>query len=92
MGNDLYLNMEYDIIEDTYKIDTNIKTHLAKDVVSEFLRTQIGAGRDLSKMKEDDKYNISIKLNLNMDDFTCIDNCGNKGLRDGILLNYIKTQ
>jgi len=90
MKNDLYLNIKYDIVNDTYEIDTNIKTDLVKDIVSEFLRTQVGTGKDFSKMKEDDKYNISIKLNLNRDNFTCSDNCGNKGLRDGILLNYIK--
>jgi hypothetical protein len=90
MGHELYINITFDINKDTYKIDSDIKEEKIKDIISDFLRMQIGKGKDSSPAKQLDEYNISIKIDLTEDVFTCSHNCGNDGLRDGILLNYVK--
>ena len=36
-------------------------------------------------------YNIRISIDLETDTFHCSYDCGNKGLREGILLDYIRT-
>ena len=88
--NHLFIDLEYDINQDTHKIRTNIRKDLVYDTLSTFLSTQIGQGADKRKANERDIYHIRIGLDLTDDIFTISDDTGNKGLRDGILLAIIR--
>jgi len=83
----LFLNIEYDIENDKYKFNSNAKEY--RTIIENFLRSQIGAGQDNRKPVEKDIYNISIELDLSNDSFKSSDDCGNYGLRDGILMNAL---
>lgn len=81
------LELLYDLNNDSFDISGN-----AKDpdyIVKEFLMTQIGKGVDNSKANEKEKYAINIQLDLEFDTFSCAHDCGNLGLRDGILQRFI---
>lgn len=45
-----------------------------------------------NKKEVRDVYTICVKLNMSNDSFSVIDDCGNKGSRDGILLSFIKEE
>ena len=89
MSSDLYLNLKYDLKDDSFEIDTNIKQEKIKDIISDFLRSQIGKGKDDSKSNEHDIYEINLLLDLSCDEFNCNHNCGNSSLREGILIRYL---
>ena len=82
------LNLLYNVKEDKFTVNTDLKD--PKDMVSEFLRLQIGAGVDKTEPNRTDEYYIKIQVDLAIDGFTCEHNCGNLGLRDGILMRYLK--
>jgi len=88
--NSLFINLEYNLDKDTHKIRTNVRKDLVYDTISTFLSTQIGQGADEKKANERKIYHIKIGLDLSLDTFTVSDNTGNKGLRDGILLEIVK--
>ncbi len=88
---DLFLNVEFEIKKKDFEHDTNIKEGKVKDIVCEFLRGQIGEGEDNSPANNHDIYKININLDLNGDVFTVKSNCGNLGLRDGILMVFQNT-
>lgn len=85
----LKLQLQYDVADDTFSVDTNIREENICDVVSEFLREQTGAGVDKSTRNDRDVYTIQISLDLSCDKFTGKSNCGNLGLRDGIIMRYL---
>ena len=85
--NDIDLKLVFDINSNSYEVSGNAKD--PKGLVSEFLRTQIGKGADNNKAEERDKYTILINLDLSEDVFSVCNDCGNKGLRDGILQQFI---
>lgn len=91
MKNVLKLRINYNIADDTFDYISNIKSDQIKKIVSEFLRTQLGKGEDLSEADKRDCYSIEIHLDLSYDCFSVSHNCGNKGLRDGILMEFIKS-
>ena len=80
------LHIIYDIDNDTFEIKGNAL--YPKNTVKNFLRTQIGTGKDFSPPNNKSKYNIVIDLDLTDDTFYIQDDCGNKGVRDGILLRF----
>lgn len=90
MPNDLFLNLTYDVTNNRFDVLTNIKENKIAHVVINFLRTQVGAGKDHTPPNVYSKYSISLELDLSEDTFTCLHNCGSKGLREGILLEYLK--
>jgi hypothetical protein len=86
----LFVELKYDINKDSFDISTNMKKEAVPNIVENFLRSQIGAGEDNSEPNKLDIYNIKIKVDLSDDTFLVNHNCGNKGLRDGILLRFLK--
>ncbi|MBU1178959.1 hypothetical protein KKB69_01290 [Patescibacteria group bacterium] len=94
MGLDLFLKIDYGIEIDKFHHCTNIKEECVSDIVSDFLCGQIGAGVDDSKANDQDIYEIDIFeidifVNFADDSFACRHNCGNKGLREGILMRFL---
>lgn len=85
----LYIRVDYNIKTDTYKLESNIKNSSHEEVITNFLQNEMGKGSDSRLPNNLDNYTIIIYLNLSYDSFTCKDNCGNYGLRDGILLNFL---
>lgn len=81
----------------TYPIDstkipsirTNAKPEALKEILTEFLRTQIGLGEDKSSPNEQDYYTITISLQLERDVFTVKSDTGNKGLTTGIVMEVL---
>ena len=82
----LFIEIAYDIKKDKSKINTNVKREQVPDLLSEFLRTQMGQGADSRKAKERNVYYIKVEIDLSYDSFRVTDDTGNKSLRDGILL------
>lgn len=90
MSLEVFANVIYDIEhpENSY-IETNIKKDLVSDFISDFIRTQIGAGEDKCKAIEIDVYHINITCDMSCDSFSCDHDTGNKGLREGILMDVV---
>lgn len=87
----LYVKFVYPI-DEPHKFtcdDTNIKRELLGGIVSGFIRSQTGAGVDNTPPNELDVYTIKLSVDLSTDHFTCVCDCGNKGLRDGILIDIL---
>jgi hypothetical protein len=87
----LYINIKYNINTNKYEFDSNIKSERQSSIIEDFLRCQLGRGEDDRPDADRDEYNISINLHLSDDTFYSKDDCGNYGLRDGILLNALKS-
>lgn len=87
----LFVEFTYPINEPgKFKYESNIKSESLADIVADFIRSQTGAGVDNSPANEkDDVYTIRLTLDLSDDSFGCSHNCGNKGLRDGILMDIL---
>lgn len=87
MALDIYLNVTYPVDEpEKFKIETNAKAEAVADLIEDFIHDQIGAGTDRSQANELDVYEIILAIDLSDDSWRIKDDCGNKGLRDGILL------
>lgn len=78
----------YNLKKDTFEVSGNAKD--PKAIVSEFLRAQTGAGADHNPPNKLDEYTILINLDLAEDYFSVCHDCGNKGLREGILMRFLK--
>ena len=89
MTAELFMTITLDFPTNRLSYKGNVKEEQVKDLVSKFLRLQIGKGADDSKTNEIDLYEITIFLDLSFDNFSCKHNCGNLGLRDGILMSFL---
>jgi hypothetical protein len=72
-----------------YTYQTNIKEGHLVDIVSNFIKRQIGAGADHKPPEIRDIYHIRLEIDLTYDIFYCKHDCGNLGLRDGILVDIL---
>lgn len=71
-------------------IKSDIKREYWEEVLSAYLRNQMGAGKDPTPAVDRDEYEIIIQLDVaDGDTFYSKHNCGNKGLRDGILMEVL---
>jgi len=86
----LYLNIRYTVEADTFETESNIKPAHRAEVLEGFLRCQIGKGEDATPAEEREVYTIKIQLDLTDDTYYVEHDCGNKGLRDGILMRVLK--
>jgi len=85
-ANGLYVDLTYNLKADSVKCQSNIKDHLMSDLLLDFLRTQIGKGADESPPADRKNYHVRLGLDLSNDSWTVqYDDCGNLGLRDGII-------
>lgn len=89
----LSITVKFPINEPTrYEILSDIHREMVIDVIAEFVRAQIGAGRNLSPPERHAVYEIHLQLDLSSDKFYCSHNCGNDALRDGILLDVLRME
>jgi len=87
---DITLLIDFDFIGTEFWLGGNVKPSRIKGLVEDYLRTQMGQGEDPTEANEIDCYEIDISVDLSHDIFKCRHNCGNKGLREGILLYLLK--
>jgi len=87
---EFFIAIDYDVIGNKTCYHSNIKKKRLKDVLLDYIRLQMGKGSDETPREEHDLYEITIYLDLAMDRFSSQSNCGNKGLRDGIIMYLIK--
>lgn len=90
MNQKIFVNIWYDINKDFFRIKSNAKDPI--EIVTNYLRSQIDAGEDKSEPSRLGIYQIDLSLDLTEDVFSCEHNCGNLGLRDGILMCLVKNR
>ena len=85
----LHLNVTYNIETDECSFESDIKPERQAEVLGDFLRMQVGKGEDKTPPVELKEYRIRLTLDLADDTFRVTHDCGNLGLRDGILLHAL---
>lgn len=87
---DIIIDFKYNMVsEEPFDLNTNAKPEAINEVLSEYLRSHIGTGKDKSIPNKKDVYHILIGLDLNDDSFGTYSDTGNKSLTDGIVLKSI---
>ncbi len=72
--------------DDRFEFGGTLKEEAAYDVISAWLLSQMGTGPDSKEHNKQTTYHIEIDWDPDNDKLTCRSDCGNKGLRDGLLL------
>lgn len=88
-GANVHLWLRYTLSTDELCYATDIKPEAVVELLETFLADQIGAGADPTPPVESDVYNIRIRMDLADDTFYVSHDCGNLGLRDGILIQAL---
>jgi len=86
----LTLDIQYHINSDQFEVGGNVNREGREELVSTFLKGQMGSGKNDSKPNEQDTYKIRLKWYPENDRIEVWGDTGNKGLRDGILMHYLK--
>jgi len=87
---DIYMKVTYPIeTPDEFQIETNAKPEVVGDLLGEFIHGQVGAGADNRPAIERNVYEITLSVDLSDDTWTVNHNCGNRGLREGILMDVM---
>lgn len=84
-----HVNIEYNVQTDKYTFSGTANDVGRKIIIEEFLRSQIGAGVDMGESERRDVYHIQIEWDPDGDVFKTRFDTGNKGLRDGILMQAL---
>lgn len=87
----LTLNIEYDLKRDSYSSSGDLNENGKREVVETFLRGQMGKGKDETPHNERDKYHIQLRWFPDDDRIEATSDTGNKSLRDGLLVGFLKT-
>lgn len=90
-GYRLHIRVTFNHKENKVSIESDVKREKIGDLITDFLRDQMGKGKDERKAAELDVYNIALDIDLTDDTFYCCSDCGNDGLRDGILYLALQT-
>jgi len=85
MGANLHLWLRYTLSTDELLFATDMKDEAAVSLIESFLAGERGQGADPMKAAESDVYNIRLRIDLEDDTIYTDHDCGNLGLRDGIL-------
>jgi len=87
---DLWVNIDYDLIGNEFWYNTNIKGEYLLEFLEEYIRSKMGTGKDKSRVEKHDLYSIDIYLDLGGDIFSAKSNCGNRSLREGIVIGLVE--
>jgi hypothetical protein len=90
MKPDIIIEMEYDMVNSKVQIRTNAKHDKVGDLLEDYLHAQVGSGKDDSPAAERDVYKITIGVELGEDIWGSSHDCGNKGLREGIIMRVLQ--
>lgn len=86
---DIFIEMTFNVKDETTTIRTNAKHDKVDELLTDYLHAQVGTGKDPSPMVELDVYKITIGVELGDDSWGSGHDCGNKGLRDGIIMRIL---
>lgn len=89
MKPDIVIEMTFDMKTEAVQIRTNAKHEVLSELISDYIHAQVGAGKDLTPPIERDVYKIAIGVELDDDSWGSSHDCGNKGLREGILMRIL---
>lgn len=87
MDEKIFVRLWYDINKDTFQVESNTKD--PKEMVHNFLRTQLGIGEDNSELSRQSVYQLTLSWDPSKGTFTCEHDCGNSGLRDVLLIHFV---
>ena len=87
----VHVSLKHNVTRELYGVFTDMNVEGAKGVVEAFLSTQIGQGVDNNEANDLDICTVKLRCDLAYDIFFCTDDCGNRGLRDGVLVFFLKT-
>jgi hypothetical protein len=87
----LTLDLKYHVKEDRFEVGGTLNEDGRREIVANWLRGQMGSGRDNSKPADREVYSISIQWYPDQDRLEAQYDTGNKGLREGILMRYLET-
>lgn len=87
----LTLDILYDLKKDKFETRGDVNEEGRRELVESFLRGQIGAGKDESKVNQREIYIIQLRWYPSDDRIEADSNTGNKSLRDGLLINYLRS-
>lgn len=90
MKPDIVIELEYDMVNSSVKIRTNAKHDKVIDLLEDYLHAQVGTGVDPAPPAERDVYKITIGVELGEDIWGSSHDCGNKGLREGIIMRILQ--
>ena len=83
----VYADIQYFMDNRKPIIKTNLKNGHLADFLGEYIHSLPGRGEDRSNPTISDVYNIRIECDLTLDKWSTHFNTGNKGLRDGIIID-----
>lgn len=89
MKPDIVIEMTFDMKQESVQIRTNAKHGALVELLTDYVHSQVGAGKDSAEPEVHDVYNITIGVELDDDSWGSSHNCGNKGLREGIVMQVI---
>lgn len=90
---DVLVTLEFDVKAETVKIGGNAKKEAVEELLADYLHSRVGAGKDETPPEKRDVYHIILGIDLSDDSWFVEHNCGNKGLREGLVmatLQFIK--
>lgn len=85
------IQIVYFIKDDKFNVSSSMNEEAVKECVELFLRGEMGRGKDNSTPEVRDKYTIDLHVYLSDDTINVYDDCGNAGLRDGMLMHYLSS-
>ena len=85
-----FIKLCYTINKDEYQLETDLKDEKVADIISDFLRTQMGLGNGTGEPNNLPVYEIEIDLDLTDDSFRIKSNTGNDSLTTGIVAHNLQ--
>lgn len=89
MKPDIVIEMAFNVMTERVEIKTNAKREVVGELIGDYLHSQVGTGKDTTPAEKHPVYNITIGVELDDDSWGSSHNCGNKGLREGILMRVM---
>lgn len=81
----------YFLKDDKFNVSSSMSEEGVREVVEAFLHGEMGKGRDDREAEVRDEYTIKLGIDFSDDTIYVSDDCGNCGLRDGILMHYLRS-
>ena len=90
MKPDITIDITFTVKDESVVIRTNAKHEKVQELLEDYLHSIMGAGKDHAPMVERDVYKIVIGVErAEGDAWGSHHDCGNKGLRDGIIMRIL---
>lgn len=87
--NVIFVDIKYPLDEPkNYIINSNAR--MPVELLEEYMRALANSGEDNRKSNALSEYHIRVEFDVSEDTFTATSDCGNFGLRDGIIFDVIQ--